>query len=146
MLNILLVIILSIAGVIVGGLIAYGMMHLHSYLEKRRLIKNKPNDPGQLLDPGSSPITQKEVEEHDRRNFDKVREYERIRRIADAGLKGSGKAGTTKARPRTPERNELFEGGRLLPPKPDFNNGVSSQGIEKRSNSNPRHKKRIKFN
>ena len=76
-------IVLSIAGgFVMGGLIVGAGYYLYDRRLEKNIIKNIPTDRRELSDPGRPiVIDEKEVQEDDRKRFEKFREYEKLRRV-----------------------------------------------------------------
>lgn len=137
---------------LIGGtmLIALGYL-LFSFLRglmiKKKIPQDKsPDDPKHwrtskkknLADPGNKEITEKEVEEIEREQYNKFREFEKLRRAAES----KGTASDTERRTDIPERTENI---RERSDIQAFSNIIKSEVNRKDGQSGPDNKKRIKL-
>lgn len=117
----------SLGALIGGALILGGLYVLASFVYGGYLKWKIPKDREKLADSGKQEIDQKEVDESERRNAAKFREFEKLRRLADNPT-ATGGSGTYKPLPKFGDGQER----RVVSfddTKPSTSNAEGSQGV-----------------
>lgn len=107
---------LAVLGTVLGVVIVAGGLWTYDWFLQKKIKKKIPTDKAELADPGKpKEIDVKEVQENERRDIAKHREFERLHQLTIDAANG---ARTNGKRPSDPQAKRSIEGRSDLPIEP----------------------------